>query len=74
VVGLVWSNNPETILYASSSVATGRVCHAGHVRGADPQGCGFECEGKNITSVKKKQLKSANRKTESVIQMEKSTS
>jgi hypothetical protein len=34
VVGLVWSNDPES--YAGGSVATGRVTHAGQVEGDDP--------------------------------------
>jgi hypothetical protein len=34
VVGLVWSNDPES--YAGSSVPTGRVSLAGQVKGDDP--------------------------------------
>jgi hypothetical protein len=34
VVGLVWSNDPES--YAGGSVATGRITHAGQVEGDDP--------------------------------------
>jgi hypothetical protein len=34
VVGLVWSNDPES--YAGASVATGRVSLAGQVKGDDP--------------------------------------
>jgi hypothetical protein len=34
VVGLVWSNDPES--YAGGSIATGRVTHAGQVEGDDP--------------------------------------
>jgi hypothetical protein len=34
VVGLVWSNDPES--YAGSRVATGRVSLAGQVKGDDP--------------------------------------
>jgi hypothetical protein len=34
VVGLVWSNDPES--YAGSSVASGRASHAGQVKGDDP--------------------------------------
>ena len=34
VVGLVWSNDPES--YAGGSVATGRVTQAGQVKGDDP--------------------------------------
>jgi len=33
VVGLVWSNDPES--YAGCSVATGRVSLAGQVEGSD---------------------------------------
>jgi hypothetical protein len=48
VVGLVWSNDPET--YASSTIATDKKGYIG------PLGCGLECEGNNVTYVKKKQL------------------
>jgi hypothetical protein len=34
VVGIVWSNDPES--YAGGSVATGRVYLAGQVKGDDP--------------------------------------
>jgi hypothetical protein len=34
VVGLVWSNDPES--YADGSIATGRVSLAGQVKGDDP--------------------------------------
>jgi hypothetical protein len=34
VVGLAWSNDPES--YADSSVATGRASHARHVEDDDP--------------------------------------
>jgi hypothetical protein len=34
VVGLVWSCDPES--YAGGSVATGRVSHAGQVKGDGP--------------------------------------
>jgi hypothetical protein len=34
VVGLPWSYDPES--YAGGSVATGRVSHAGKVKGDDP--------------------------------------
>jgi hypothetical protein len=34
VVGLVWSNDPES--YAGSSEATGRVSLAGQAKGFDP--------------------------------------
>ena len=34
VVGLAWSNGPES--YAGGSVATGRVFHAGQVKDDDP--------------------------------------
>jgi hypothetical protein len=33
VVGLVWSNDPES--YAGGSMATGRATHAGQVQGDD---------------------------------------
>jgi hypothetical protein len=33
VVGLAWSNDPES--YAGGSVATGRASHAGQVKGDD---------------------------------------
>jgi hypothetical protein len=39
VVGLAWSNDPES--YAGGSVATGRVSHAGQVKGDDPDGKGY---------------------------------
>jgi hypothetical protein len=39
VVGLAWSNDPES--YASGSVATGRVSHAGQVKGDDPDEKGY---------------------------------
>jgi hypothetical protein len=35
VVGLVWSNAPES--YAGSSIATGRTSHARQVKGDDPR-------------------------------------
>jgi hypothetical protein len=35
VVGLAWSNDPES--YAGGSVATGRVSYAGQVKGDDPE-------------------------------------
>ena len=35
VVGLVWSNDPES--YAGDSVATGRVSHVRQVKGDDPE-------------------------------------
>jgi len=34
VVGLEWSNYPES--YTGGSIATGSVCHAGQVKGDDP--------------------------------------
>jgi hypothetical protein len=34
VVGLVWSNDPES--YAGGSIATGRTTHARQVEGDDP--------------------------------------
>jgi len=34
VVGLAWSNDPES--YASSSIATDKVSHARQVKGDDP--------------------------------------
>jgi hypothetical protein len=34
VVGFDWSNYSES--YAGGSMATGRVCHAGQVKGDDP--------------------------------------
>jgi hypothetical protein len=34
VVGLVWSDDPES--YAGGSIATGRAIHAGQVEGDDP--------------------------------------
>jgi len=34
VVGLAWSNDPES--YAGSSVAAGRASNAGQVKGDDP--------------------------------------
>jgi hypothetical protein len=34
VVGLVWSNDPES--YTGGSIATGRASHAGQVKGDDP--------------------------------------
>jgi hypothetical protein len=34
VVGLAWSNDPES--YASGSIATDRASHAGQVKGDDP--------------------------------------
>ena len=39
VVGLVWSNDPET--YAGSSVATVRASHTRHVEGDDPDKKGY---------------------------------
>jgi hypothetical protein len=39
VVGLVWSNDPES--YAGSSVATGRASHARQVEGDDPDKKGY---------------------------------
>jgi hypothetical protein len=53
----VWSNDPET--YASSSIATGWICHVGHVKGDDsdkkghtgPPGWELGCEA-NLTCVK----------------------
>jgi hypothetical protein len=39
VVGLAWSHDPES--YAGSSVATGRVSHAGQVKGNDPEEKGY---------------------------------
>jgi hypothetical protein len=39
VVGLDWSNDPES--YASGSVATGRASHAGQVKGDDPDKKGY---------------------------------
>jgi len=39
VVGLVWSNDPET--YAGGSVATGRASHARYVEGDDPDRKGY---------------------------------
>jgi hypothetical protein len=35
VVGLAWSNYPGS--YAGGSIATGRVGHAGQVKGNDPE-------------------------------------
>jgi hypothetical protein len=39
VVGFAWSNDPES--YADGSVATGRVPHAGQVKGDDPDEQGY---------------------------------
>jgi hypothetical protein len=39
VVGSAWSYDPEN--YASGSVATGRVSHAGKVKGGDPDKKGY---------------------------------
>jgi len=39
VVGLVWSNDPET--YAGGSVVTGRASLARHVEGDDPEKKGY---------------------------------
>jgi hypothetical protein len=39
VAGLAWSEDPES--YAGSSVATGRVSHAGQVKGDDPDKKGY---------------------------------
>jgi hypothetical protein len=39
VVGLAWSNDPES--YAGGSVATGRVSHAGQVKSDDPDEKGY---------------------------------
>ena len=55
VVGLAWSNDPES--YAGGSVATGRASHARQVKGDDPNkkvylgrpGWGVELEADNLT-------------------------
>ena len=39
MVGLVWSNDPET--YAGGSIATGRASHSRHVDGDDPDQKGY---------------------------------
>jgi len=39
VVGLAWSNDPES--YAGGSVATGRASHARQVKGDDPDKKGY---------------------------------
>jgi hypothetical protein len=39
VVGLAWSEDPES--YAGSSIATGRGSHAGQVKGDDPDKKGY---------------------------------
>jgi hypothetical protein len=39
VVGLVWSNDPES--YAGGSIATGRASHVRHVKGDDPDKKGY---------------------------------
>jgi len=39
VVGLAWSNNPES--YAGSSIVTGRASHARQVKGDDPDKKGY---------------------------------
>jgi hypothetical protein len=39
VVGLAWSYDPES--YAGSSIATGRVSHAGQVKGDEPDKKGY---------------------------------
>jgi hypothetical protein len=39
VVGLVWSNDPES--YAGGSVAIGRASHARQVKGDDPDKKGY---------------------------------
>ena len=39
MVGLEWSNDPQG--YADGSVATGRVSHAGQVKGDDPDKNGY---------------------------------
>jgi hypothetical protein len=39
VVGLAWSYDPES--YAGGSVATGRVSHAGQVKGDEPDKKGY---------------------------------
>jgi hypothetical protein len=39
VVGLAWSNDPES--YAGGSVAIGRVSYAGQVKGDDPDEKGY---------------------------------
>jgi hypothetical protein len=39
VVGLVWSNDPES--YAGGSIATGRASHAGQVKDDDPDKKGY---------------------------------
>jgi hypothetical protein len=39
VVGLVWSNDPES--YAAGSVATGRASHDRQVKGDDPDKKGY---------------------------------
>jgi hypothetical protein len=36
---MAWSNDPES--YASSSIATGSVSHAGQVKGDDPDEKGY---------------------------------
>jgi hypothetical protein len=56
VVGLVWSNDPES--YAGGSVATGRASYVGQVEGDDPdktvlQVGGLGREDNNLTTVKK---------------------
>ena len=39
MVGLVWSDDPES--YAGSSIATGRASHARPVKGDDPDKKGY---------------------------------
>jgi hypothetical protein len=39
VVGLEWSHDPES--YAGGSVATGRISHAGQIKGYDPDKEGY---------------------------------
>jgi hypothetical protein len=39
VLGLAWSHDPE--IYASGSVATGRISHAGQVKEDDPDKKGY---------------------------------
>ena len=39
MVGLVWSNDPET--YAGGIIATCRASHGGHVDGDDPDKMGY---------------------------------
>jgi hypothetical protein len=58
VVGLVWSNDPES--YVGGSVATGRASHAGEVESDDPDKKGYPGppvwglgnEANNFTSAK----------------------